>query len=96
MPKKQTETKKAVKKTTQKVEKVKKEDDITKEKKLLTNNGIMIAENGEIIVDQTVQDFRSAVLVLSLAINLVVFLTWLVLQYTTAYDTALVQALLVR
>ena len=96
MPKKQTETKKAVKKMTQKVEKVKKETDITKAKKLLTNNGIMIAENGEVIVDQTVQDFRSAVLVLSLAINLVVFLTWLVLQYTTAYDMALVQALLVR
>jgi hypothetical protein len=86
MPKKQTETKKVVKK----------EADITKAKKLLTNNGIMIAENGEVIVDQTVQDFRSAVLVLSLAINLVVFLTWLVLQYTTAYDMALVQALLVR
>jgi hypothetical protein len=96
MPKKQTETKKTVKKTTQKAEKVKKETDITKAKKLLTNNGIMIAENGEVIVDQTVQDFRSAVLVLSLAINLVVFLTWLVLQYTTAYDMALVQALLVR
>ena len=96
MPKKQTETKKTVKKTTQKAEKVKKETDITKAKKLLTNNGIMIAENGEVIVDQSVQDFRSAVLVLSLAINLVVFLTWLVLQYTTAYDMALVQALLVR
>ena len=96
MPKKQTENKKTVKKTTQKAEKVKKETDITKAKKLLTNNGIMIAENGEVIVDQTVQDFRSAVLVLSLAINLVVFLTWLVLQYTTAYDMALVQALLVR
>ena len=96
MPKKQTKTKKTEKKKTQKAEKVKKETDITKAKKLLTNNGIMIAENGEVIVDQTVQDFRSAVLVLSLAINLVVFLTWLVLQYTTAYDMALVQALLVR
>ena len=73
MPKKQTETKKVVKK----------EADITKAKKLLTNNGIMIAENGEVIVDSTVQDFRSAVLVLSLAINLVVFITWVVLQYTT-------------
>lgn len=93
MPKKQTEVKKVTKKT----EKVtKKEADITKAKKLLTNNGIMIAENGEVIVDQTVQDFRSAVLVLSLAINLVVFLTWLILQYTTVYDTALVQALLIR
>ena len=93
MPKKQTETKK----TTKKVEKIsKKEQEIIKAKKLLTNNGITIAENGEVIVDQTVQDFRSAVMVLSLAINLVVFLTWVVLQYTTAYDTALVQAFLIR
>ncbi len=93
MPKKQTETKK----TTKKVEKIsKKEQEIIKAKKLLTNNGITIAENGEVIVDQTVQDFRSAVMVLSLAINLVVFLTWLVLQYTTMYDTALVQAFLIR
>ena len=86
MPKKQIETKKVVKK----------EADITKAKKLLTNNGIMIAENGEVIVDSTVQDFRSAVLVLSLAINLVVFVTWIVLQYTTAYDSSLIQAFLVR
>lgn len=93
MPKKQTE----IKKTTKKVEKIsKKEQEIIKAKKLLTNNGITIAENGEVIVDQTVQDFRSAVMVLSLAINLVVFLTWLVLQYTTMYDTALVQAFLIR
>ena len=93
MPKKQTETKK----TTKKVEKIsKKEQEIIKAKKLLTNNGITIAENGEVIVDQTVQDFRSAVMVLSLAINLVDFLTWLVLQYTTMYDAALVQAFLIR
>ena len=93
MPKKQTETKK----TTKKVEKIsKKEQEIIKAKKHLTNNGITIAENGEVIVDQTVQDFRSAVMVLSLAINLVVFLTWLVLQYTTMYDAALVQAFLIR
>ncbi|MDO4871871.1 MAG: hypothetical protein Q4A27_00345 [bacterium] len=88
MPKKQTETKKE--------EKAVKKSDITKAKKLLTNNGIMIAENGEVIVDSTVQDFRSAVLVLSLAINLVVFITWIVLQYTTAYDASLVQAFLIR
>jgi hypothetical protein len=91
MAKKQADTKKVVEK------KVAKEDtNLMKAKTLLTNNGIAIAENGEVIVDQTVQDFRSAVLVLSLAINLVVFLTWVVLQYTNAYDTALIQAFLVR
>ena len=91
MAKKQADTKKVVEKKV-----TKKDTSLTKAKTLLTNNGIAIAENGEVIVDQTVQDFRSAVLVLSLAINLVVFLTWVVLQYTNAYDTALIQAFLVR
>ncbi len=91
MAKKQAETKKVVEKKV-----AKKDTNLMKAKTLLTNNGIAIAENGEVIVDQTVQDFRSAVLVLSLAINLVVFLTWVVLQYTNAYDTALIQAFLVR
>ncbi len=91
MAKKQADTKKVVEKKV-----AKKDTNLMKAKTLLTNNGIAIAENGEVIVDQTVQDFRSAVLVLSLAINLVVFLTWVVLQYTNAYDTALIQAFLVR
>lgn len=91
MVKKQAETKKVTEKKV-----TKKDTSLTKAKTLLTNNGIAIAENGEVIVDQTVQDFRSAVLVLSLAINLVVFLTWVVLQYTNAYDTALIQAFLIR
>lgn len=91
MAKKQSETKKVVEKKV-----AKKDTNLMKAKTLLTNNGIAIAENGEVIVDQTVQDFRSAVLVLSLAINLVVFLTWVVLQYTNAYDTALIQAFLIR
>ena len=91
MAKKQADTKKVVEKKV-----AKKDTSLTKAKTLLTNNGIAIAENGEVIVDQTVQDFRSAVLVLSLAINLVVFLTWVVLQYTNAYDTALIQAFLIR
>ena len=91
MAKKQADTKKVVEKKV-----AKKDTNLMKAKTLLTNNGIAIAENGEVIVDQTVQDFRSAVLVLSLAINLVVFLTWVVLQYTNAYDTALIQAFLIR
>ena len=91
MAKKQAETKKVAEKKV-----TKKDTNIMKAKTLLTNNGIAIAENGEVIVDQTVQDFRSAVLVLSLAINLVVFLTWVILQYTNAYDTALIQAFLIR
>ncbi|MDO4868499.1 MAG: hypothetical protein Q4A23_02480 [bacterium] len=91
MTKKQAEAKKVIEKKV-----TKKDTSLMKAKTLLTNNGIAIAENGEVIVDQTVQDFRSAVLVLSLAINLVVFLTWVVLQYTNAYDTALIQAFLIR
>ncbi len=101
MTKKQTETKIAKKTTTKKVaEKTtkvsKKEQDIKKAKTLLTNNGIIIAEDGTVVVDQVTQDFRSAVLVLSLAINLVVFVTYLILMSTTKYDTALISALLPR
>jgi len=54
------------------------------------------AEDGTVVVDQVTQDFRSAVLVLSLAINLVVFVTYLILMSTTKYDTALISALLPR
>ena len=101
MTKKQTETKIAKKTTTKKAaEKTtkvsKKEQDIKKAKTLLTNNGIVIAEDGTVVVDQVTQDFRSAVLVLSLAINLVVFVTYLILMSTTKYDTALISALLPR
>ena len=101
MTKKQTETKNAkktmAKKVAEKTTKVsKKEQDIKKAKTLLTNNGIIIAEDGTVVVDQVTQDFRSAVLVLSLAINLVVFVTYLILISTTKYDMALVSALLPR
>ena len=101
MTKKQTETKIAKKTTAKKVaEKTtkvsKEEQDIKKAKTLLTNNGIIIAEDGTVVVDQVTQDFRSAVLVLSLAINLVVFVTYLILMSTTKYDTALISALLPR
>lgn len=101
MTKKQTETKNAKKNTdkkvTEKTTKVsKKEQDIKKAKTLLTNNGIIIAEDGTVVVDQVAQDFRSAVLVLSLAVNLVVFVTYLILMSTTKYDTALISALLPR
>ena len=101
MTKKQTETKNAkktmAKKVAEKTTKVSKEEqDIKKAKTLLTNNGIIIAEDGTVVVDQVTQDFRSAVLVLSLAINLVVFVTYLILMSTTKYDTALISALLPR
>ena len=101
MTKKQIETKIAKKTTAKKdAEKTKKlskkEQDINKDKTLLTNNGIIIAEDGTVVVDQVTQDFRSAVLVLSLAINLVVFVTYLILMSTTKYDTALISALLPR
>lgn len=90
MTKKQTETK-IVKKTS-----AKKDNEIKKAKTLLTNNGIMIAEDGTVVVDQVTQDFRSAVLVLSLAINLVIFVTYLILMSTSKYDAALISALLPR
>ena len=101
MTKKQTETK-IVKKTPAKKDATstakvsKKDNEIKKAKTLLTNNGIIIAEDGTVVVDQVSQDFRSAVLVLSLAINLVIFVTYLILMSTSKYDAALISALLPR
>lgn len=101
MTKKQTETK-IVKKTPAKKDATstakvsKKDNEIKKAKTLLTNNGIIIAEDGTVVVDQVTQDFRSAVLVLSLAINLVIFVTYLILMSTSKYDAALISALLPR
>ena len=96
--KKQVEAKKTTKVTKKEDDKVKKvakkEQEIKKAKKLLTNNGIHITEDGEVVVDQSIQDFRSAVLVLSLAINLVVFITWIILQYTTCFLASLIARLL--
>jgi hypothetical protein len=94
MTKKQTETKIIKETSTKKVSK--KDNEIKKAKTLLTNNGIMIAEDGTVVVDQVTQDFRSAVLVLSLAINLVIFVTYLILMSTSKYDAALISALLPR
>ncbi len=85
------------KKTVEKVKKAEtKENQIKKAKSLLTNNGITVAEDGTVVVDQTIQDFRSAVLVVSLAINLVILVTWIILQITTQYDAALLQAFMSR
>lgn len=94
MTKKQTETKIVKETSAKKVSK--KDNEIKKAKTLLTNNGIMIAEDGTVVVDQVTQDFRSAVLVLSLAINLVIFVTYLILMSTSKYDAALISALLPR
>lgn len=84
-------------KTTKKVEKTsKKELEISKAKSLLEKNGFSFAEGGEVVVDQMTQDFRSAIIILSVAVNFVVFLTWLILNLTTRYDAALISAFLQR
>ena len=84
-------------KTTEATKKVAtQETKIKNAKTYLTNNGITIAEDGTVVVDQSVQDFRSAVLVVSLAINLIIFTTWIILRITTQYDSALLQAFLNR
>lgn len=91
MTKKQAETKKVTKSTVSK-----KEQEIAAAKKLLAKNGFSVAESGEVVVDALTQDVRTSIIILSVAINLVVFLTWLILNLTTKYDTALIQAFLQR
>lgn len=90
MSKKQT---KKVLKTTKKSAKT---ENIEQAKELLAKHGIAFAGSGEVVVDQAVQDFRSALLVVSIAVNIAILFIWVILQLTTKYDSALVSALLQR
>lgn len=84
---------KKVLKTTKKSAKT---ENIEQAKELLAKNGIVFAGSGEVVVDQAIQDFRSALLVVSIAVNIAILFIWVILQLTTKYDSALVSALLQR
>lgn len=45
---------------------------------------------------QTSQDFKTALLVVSVGINLFIFITWLLLQVTTQFDAQVVSFLFSR
>jgi hypothetical protein len=48
---------------------------------------------GGAVTAKTMQDFKSAVLVISVIINLMVFIGWLVIKVTSKYDEQVAQFL---
>jgi predicted small integral membrane protein len=51
------------------------------------------AVDPQVIVRQFNRDLRDSILVISLIINAYIFIAWLVLQVTTAYDPAIINYL---
>lgn len=47
-------------------------------------------------IEQTNQDFKNSLLIVSISINVFVFTLWLALQVTAAYDSQVATVLLVR
>lgn len=50
----------------------------------------------EVVIERTNEDFKNAVLIVSLLVNVVVLITWIVLRITTLYDNQIAYLLFVR
>lgn len=60
---------------------------LAKDEKQLAKDKVLLAEADERIVEMTIgEDTRNAVLIVSVLINMFIFITWLMLQVTTQYD----------
>lgn len=82
-----TTTKKVATKAPSKAELVK---ELAKDERKLAKDKVMLAEAEERIVEMTIgEDVRNAVLIVSLLINMFIFIAWLMLQVTTEYDYAI-------
>lgn len=66
------------------------EAQVAKDKRRLAKDKLLLAEAEERIVDMTVgEDVRNAVLIVSLLINFIFLIVWIMLQVTTQYDYAI-------
>lgn len=82
-----TTTKKATTKTLSKADLTKA---LAKDEKKLAKDKVLLAEAEERIVEMTIgEDVRNAILIVSLLVNMFVFITWVMLQVTTEYDYAI-------
>lgn len=82
-----TTTKKTTTKTISKADLAKA---LAKDEKKLAKDQVMLAEAEERIVEMTIgEDVRNAVLIVSLLINMFIFIAWLMMQVTTEYDYAI-------
>lgn len=86
-----TTTKKTpAKTTTKKLTRTQLEKELAKDERKLAKDKVLLAEAEERIVDMTVgEDVRNAVLIVSLLVNLIFLITWIMLQVTTQYDYAI-------
>lgn len=81
-----TTTKKTATKTTNKKSL---EALLVKDEKQLAKDKVLLAEAEERIVEMTIgEDVRNAILIVSLLVNMIVFIMWVMLQVTTQYDYA--------
>ena len=67
----------------------------TKAKKLVETIEVDAAPQA-LVINQTDQDLKTAILVVSLLINAFVLVGWILLQVTTVYDTQIASFLFVR
>lgn len=95
---KNTTTKKISKTTTKAVKSVAKkaptkqelEQQLVKSERQIAKNKVLLAQAEQRVVDATMgEDVRNAVLIVSLLVNLIFLITWIMLQVTTQYDYAI-------
>lgn len=85
-----TTTKTTTTKTTKTLSKAELAKALAKDEKKLAKDKVLLAEAEERIVEMTIgEDVRNAILIVSLLVNMFVFITWIMLQVTTQYDYAI-------
>ena len=88
---------KTVKKTEKSLTKAQLEKRLARDERQLEKDKKLIAESQSRLVSATMgEDFRNSILIVSLLINLFVFITWIVLQVTTQYDAEVAMFLFAR
>ncbi len=86
-----TTTKKTpAKTTTKKLTRTQLEKELAKDERKLAKDKVLLAEAEERIVNMTIgEDVRNAVLIVSLLVNFIFLIVWIMLQVTTQYDYAI-------
>lgn len=88
--KKSTKMIQAVKAVKKSLTKQELEKQVAKSQRQLAKDKVLLAEAEQRVVDMTVgEDVRNAILIVSLLINMIFLITWIMLQVTTQYDYAI-------
>lgn len=88
---KASKTTKAVKQVAKKAPtKQELEQQLAKSERQIAKSKVLLAQSEQRVVDATMgEDVRNAVLIVSLLVNLIFLITWIMLQVTTQYDYAI-------